>query len=91
MCTAVCCSQEARVWAGTVPKGETLDYSDKGDGVRGVSDADSGAESVNLQEKSLVDMAEEYDSEQSEVALSHRDMQADRLLWLLLYSTSFLI
>lgn len=63
-----------------MPKGETLDFSEKGDGVRGASDADSGAESVNMQEKSLVDLAEDYDSDESEVDLLHHALQADQLL-----------
>lgn len=58
--------QEARVWAGTTPKNEVLDYSEKSDGVRGASDADSGAESVNMQQKSLVDLAEDFASDDSD-------------------------
>lgn len=58
--------QEARVWAGSAPKNEVLDYSEKSDGVRGASDADSGAESVNMQQKSLVDLAEDFDSDDSD-------------------------
>lgn len=43
-----------------------MDYSEKSDGVRGASDADSGAESINMQQKSLVDMDEDFDSDSSE-------------------------
>lgn len=43
-----------------------MDYSEKSDGIRGASDADSGAESVNMQQKSLVDMDEDVDSDDSE-------------------------
>lgn len=43
-----------------------MDYSEKSDGVRGASDGDSGAESINMQQKSLVDMDEDIDSDDSE-------------------------
>ena len=59
--------QEARKWATGHGKNESLDYSEKSDGVRGASDGDSGAESINMQQKSLVDMDEDIDSEDSEV------------------------
>lgn len=58
--------QEARKWATGHSKNESLDYSEKSDGVRGASDGDSGAESINMQQKSLVDMEEDIDSEDSE-------------------------
>ena len=58
--------QEARKWAGGRDKNESLDYSERSDGVRGASDADSGAESINMQEKSLVDLEEGIDSDDSE-------------------------
>jgi len=58
--------QEARKWAGGRDKNESLDYSEKSDGVRGASDGDSGAESINMQQKSLVDMQEVVDSDDSE-------------------------
>jgi len=58
--------QEARKWAGGRDKNESLDYSEKSDGVRGASDGDSGAESTNMQQKSLVDMQEVVDSDDSE-------------------------
>jgi hypothetical protein len=58
--------QEARKWAGGREKNEYLDYSEKSDGVRGASDGDSGAESINMQQKSLVDMQEAVDSDDSE-------------------------
>ena len=59
--------QEARKWTGGRDKNESLDYSD---GVRGASDGDSGAESINMQQKSLVDMEEGADSDNSEEVLS---------------------
>ena len=62
--------QEARKWAGGQNKNESLDYSEKSDGVKGASDADSGAESINMQQKSLVDIDEEVDSDDSEEASS---------------------
>lgn len=43
-----------------------MDYSEKSDGIRAASDADSGAESINMQQKSLVDMDEDVDSDDSE-------------------------
>ena len=52
--------QEARKWSGSSGKVENLDYSEKSNGVRGASD-DSGAESINMQQKSLVDM-DDFDS-----------------------------
>ena len=58
--------QEARKWAGGRDKNESLDYSEKSDGVRGASDGDSSAESINMQQKSLVDMQEVVDSDDSE-------------------------
>jgi len=58
--------QEARKWAGGRDKNESLDYSEKSDGVRGASDGDSGAESISMQQKSLVDMQEAVDSDDSE-------------------------
>lgn len=58
--------KEARKWAGGRDKNESLDYSEKSDGVRGASDGDSGAESINMQQKSLVDMQEAVDSDDSE-------------------------
>lgn len=58
--------QEARKWAGGRDKTESLDYSEKSDGVRGASDGDSGAESINMQQKSLVDMQDAVDSDDSE-------------------------
>jgi len=62
--------QEARKWAGGRDKNESLDYSEKSDGVRGASDGDSGAESINMQQKSLVDMQEAVDSDDSEEVCS---------------------
>lgn len=55
--------KEARKWTGGRDKNESLDYSD---GVRGASDGDSGAESINMQQKSMVDMEEGADSDNSE-------------------------
>lgn len=63
--------QEARKWATGHSKNESLDYSEKSDGVRGASDGDSGAESINMQQKSLVDMDEDIDSEDSEEVGAH--------------------
>lgn len=59
-------SQEARKWAGGRDKNESLDYSEKSDGVRGASDGDSSAENINMQQKSMVDMQEAVDSDDSE-------------------------
>ena len=56
--------QEARKWGGSDKK-ENLDYSEKSDGVRGASD-DSGAESINMQQKSMVDIDEDFDSSDSD-------------------------
>lgn len=36
--------------------------------MRGASDADSGAESINMQQKSMVDMEEDVDSDSDEEA-----------------------
>ena len=63
--------QEARKWATGHSKNESLDYSEKSDGVRGASDGDSGAESINMQQKSLVDMDEDIDNEDSEEVGAH--------------------
>ncbi|KAL3151898.1 hypothetical protein ABBQ38_012859 [Trebouxia sp. C0009 RCD-2024] len=60
--------KEARKWATGHSKNETLDYSEKSDGVRGASDADSGAESISMQQKSLVDMDEDFSDDSEEEA-----------------------
>ena len=58
--------QEARNWAGGHGKKESLDYSEKKDSVRGASDGDSGAESINMQQKSLVDLEEDVGSDDND-------------------------
>lgn len=57
--------QEARVWAGSNSGSEALDFSEKPEGKSG-SDADSASDAVaaNLQQKSLVDVDEDFDSEE---------------------------
>ena len=57
--------QEARVWAGSNSGSEALDFSEKAEGKSG-SDADSASDGVaaHLQQKSLVDVDEDFDSEE---------------------------
>ena len=57
--------QEARVWAGSNSGSEALDFSEKPEGKSG-SDADSASDAVaaDLQQKSLVDVDEDFDSEE---------------------------
>lgn len=71
--------QEARKWATGHSKNETLDYSEKSDGVRGISDADSGAESISMQQKSLVDMDEDYSGDSEEVSTVTSYLSAQNL------------